>query len=183
MARGYIGSDWLEDRDLPISKKAWTNIQKRKDPRLLEEASFKAANPSLEWNRDILNQAGQGWKTNFLPSAKVNSIDAISKMSAAEQTAIGLAQDYGGYVSPKQAALYSKGGVETIIDGSKETGAGAGMGGKAPGGTPWGLISAGLGFLSKITDKSKKGQPGVSNAGNLGNQLQAGSFDWMKFFA
>ena len=186
MIRGWVGGDWLEDEDLPVSRQAWTNIQKRKspikpkDPRLLEEASFSAANPGLEWSRDVLNQAGQGWRTKFLPSAKASSIAAISKLPEAQQTAIGFAQDYGGYVSPKQAALYSKGGIETVIGGAKETGAGAGMGGKAPGGTPWGLISAGLGFLSKITDKSKKGQPGPQT-GNL--NLQAGLYDWSQFFS
>ena len=43
-------------------------------------------------------------------------------------------------------------------------------------------LQIGFSALSKLFSKEKKGQPGVSNAGNLGNQLQAGSHDWMKFF-
>ena len=189
MARGYIGADWLEDQDLPVSRQAWTNIQKRKtpikgkDPRILEEAKWNAANPGLEWSRDVLNQAGQGWNTRFLPGARDDSIHKIAQLPEIRQAEIGFAQDYGGYMTPKQAALrqeFGK-GIETVIDGAKETGAGAGMGGAAPGGTPWGLISAGLGFLSKLTDKSKKGQPGPQTAVGKGH-LTSGLFDWQQFF-
>tara|TARA_R100000700_G_C3153697_1_gene131576 strand:- start:728 stop:1093 length:366 start_codon:yes stop_codon:yes gene_type:complete len=44
------------------------------------------------------------------------------------------------------------------------------------------IWSAGLKFASRLFDKSSKGKKGVSNAPGLGNQLQAGSHDWMKFF-
>ncbi len=62
---------------------------------------------------------------------------------------------------------------------------GGGMFSKANAKGTAGVASAlqiGFNALSKLFSKEKKGTPGVSNAPGLGNQLQAGSHDWMKFF-
>ncbi len=126
----------------------------------------------LNWNKDVLNQAGQpGWKKLFSSKADPNAHMKISQLSEGWQNAIGHAQDSMGYFSPSQALAATNtdgSGLETVFhpDG-KVTGAGATAGGAAPTGmstASWVALAAKV-LGAVIGDGSKQGQA-ARNPGN-----------------
>ena len=191
MASGWIGLDWLQDKDkFPLSQKGWqtslargNNKVKWNKKAVAKELKLQKSwknQTGLDWNRDVLNQAGQGWKTNFLPGASASSIHATSKLSEAQQIAKGFAEDYGGYVSPEYATKYATTGAESVIDAGGITGDAATSGGAAPNATPWGAISLGLNLLARVFDKSKPGQPAPTYTAS---QYMGRPDDWSHFFS
>jgi len=124
----------------------------------------------LKWNKDILNQAGHSdFQQLFRAGSSADTIQKVSQLPEIQQTAAGIAADYGGHITNAQAMAIADGsGLETVFnpDGTV-TGAGATAGGAAPTGmstASW--VSLGLKVLGAVIgDGSKKGQA-ARNPGN-----------------
>ena len=116
-----------------------------------------------QWNTS--NSQGLNWDTDILQNSgkpKANLNELIAQLPERTQTAIGIARD-SGYkgLTPTQAIQMAGPGLETVIDGSGETGPGAGAD-VAPQSMGASIAGSIAGALIKRALNPPRKQPGIT---------------------